>query len=505
MEILDCTLRDGGYYTNWNFSKKFVRLYITAINSTDINLVEIGYGSEQYNLGHGMFYYCNNRLIKEIRNNLNSSKEIGIMFNFKEISEAQGETKLDYPEVDFYRIAIDPNKYEGLQNFIAKLKSKSNAKIFVNWMYLHKYCNDKAKITELIEASELADGLCFVDSYGACIPEQVNRAIQFAKENTGKLIGFHGHDNLGLAAGNSLTAIDAAADVIDSTFTGMGRGAGNMRTEDLLLLCGENKSENSALETFVSKLSTMKKAYGWGSNYAYASAAAAKLPQKNVMEWLSLGRLSLQNVIKGLQLTTQTALNIPTCMMEMYDALSYKPTIIGGGESFDLINEWSSGCLEKPGIYIFISHRNLKKYLEYLKENKIKASINKNKYIYIGPSDDWKNIKSLAESVRVDIELIEPAKLHCSSNTLRNLEPESKKYYTEFAELGFFPDSPVFTALKFVEKMKCKEVNVIGFDGYEEDSWLSKETKLALSISPLVLHSPFKNKYGIKANLKKFI
>ena len=32
--ILDCTLRDGGYYNNWNFEKELVNDYLNAINKS---------------------------------------------------------------------------------------------------------------------------------------------------------------------------------------------------------------------------------------------------------------------------------------------------------------------------------------------------------------------------------------------------------------------------------------------------------------------------------------
>ena len=41
-------------------------------------------------------------------------------------------------------------------------------------------------------------------------------------------IGFHAHNNLELALSNSIEAIDNKIDYLDSTFTGMGRGAGNL-------------------------------------------------------------------------------------------------------------------------------------------------------------------------------------------------------------------------------------------------------------------------------------
>ena len=43
MKILDCTLRDGGYYTNWDFNSTIVDSYIKAMNILPIDYLEIGY------------------------------------------------------------------------------------------------------------------------------------------------------------------------------------------------------------------------------------------------------------------------------------------------------------------------------------------------------------------------------------------------------------------------------------------------------------------------------
>ncbi len=46
IEILDCTLRDGGYYTNWDFDKNFVIKYLKTMEETEsIKIVELGYRS----------------------------------------------------------------------------------------------------------------------------------------------------------------------------------------------------------------------------------------------------------------------------------------------------------------------------------------------------------------------------------------------------------------------------------------------------------------------------
>ena len=43
IKILDCTLRDGGYYNDWNFNAKLVNEYISSINKSNIDIVEIGF------------------------------------------------------------------------------------------------------------------------------------------------------------------------------------------------------------------------------------------------------------------------------------------------------------------------------------------------------------------------------------------------------------------------------------------------------------------------------
>ena len=43
--ILDCTLRDGGYYNNWDFGHELVDLYLKSMGEASIDVVEIGFRS----------------------------------------------------------------------------------------------------------------------------------------------------------------------------------------------------------------------------------------------------------------------------------------------------------------------------------------------------------------------------------------------------------------------------------------------------------------------------
>ena len=39
-EILDCTIRDGGYYTNWDFDDELIDHYLIESNKLNISIIE---------------------------------------------------------------------------------------------------------------------------------------------------------------------------------------------------------------------------------------------------------------------------------------------------------------------------------------------------------------------------------------------------------------------------------------------------------------------------------
>ena len=78
-----------------------------------------------------------------------------------------------------------------------------------------------------------ADYINLADSAGALLPEQVKARIEAVRAAVKIPVGFHAHNNLGLAIANSLSAIDAGASYIDATLRGLGAGAGNTQLEVL--------------------------------------------------------------------------------------------------------------------------------------------------------------------------------------------------------------------------------------------------------------------------------
>ena len=84
IEILDCTFRDGGYYTDWNFSQHLTEVYLQTVSKLPITIVELGYLSNKKDL-NGPFYHLNNNLLLKAKSVLRKNQKIYAMINFKEL------------------------------------------------------------------------------------------------------------------------------------------------------------------------------------------------------------------------------------------------------------------------------------------------------------------------------------------------------------------------------------------------------------------------------------
>ncbi|HEX7660717.1 MAG TPA: 4-hydroxy-2-oxovalerate aldolase [Pseudonocardiaceae bacterium] len=82
-------------------------------------------------------------------------------------------------------------------------------------------------------ASYGADVVYVVDSAGAMVPEQAGDRVAALRRTIDRPVGFHSHNNLGVAIGNALAAAEQGASYIDGSLRGLGASAGNAQTEVL--------------------------------------------------------------------------------------------------------------------------------------------------------------------------------------------------------------------------------------------------------------------------------
>ncbi|WP_339109283.1 hypothetical protein [Thioclava sp. GXIMD4216] len=342
-EIVDCTLRDGGYYTNWDFSKPLLEVYFQAVRSLPIKYVEVGYRSPEKAGYVGQFFHLNLTTLKQLKAQLRSDQSLAIMFNFKDMNGNLIDTLTSdiVGTVDLIRFACPPDSLKECIEYGRQIKAKG-LKVAINVMYMTKYIDQADTVLlPLADAEDVVDYVALVDSYGGVMPEQAERTIAQAVKLLPQPIGYHGHDNLSLAFANSLSALKAGATMLDATFTGMGRGAGNLKTE-LIAVYREQQTPTGChfgpLAKALEQFETMQKEYGWGTNLAYMVSGVASLPQANVMDWLGTRRYQMDSIVEALRLSSDTEFD-----NDEYPALETTPIaneirgkgalIIGGGLS----------------------------------------------------------------------------------------------------------------------------------------------------------------------------
>ena len=154
MEILDCTFRDGGYYTDWNFPKKIVDNYLKTLSNLPISIVELGYLSNKKD-NNGPFYHLGESILSNARSVLRKNQKIYVMINFKEIQSSKDLDNLIYDKhkkIDGLRFAIAPKDLKKFISLVSPIIKKYKKLEFnVNIMYLSKWIRDENFIKKTIK------------------------------------------------------------------------------------------------------------------------------------------------------------------------------------------------------------------------------------------------------------------------------------------------------------------------------------------------------------------
>lgn len=336
MKILDCTIRDGGYYTNWDFNSKTVDAYIQAMNALPIDLLEVGYRNNPTKEYMGKFGYSPVSVLQHLR--ATCTKKIVIMLNEKSTQPEDLETLLKpiMGLVDMIRMAIDPKNFDRAV-FLAKAVKAMGFKVGFNVMYMSKWTSEHDGFLQKLPAiNGVADLFCMVDSFGGVTPEDVTSIYNEVKKYTTCPIGFHGHNNLQLGLINTITAMNLGCDYVDATIMGMGRGAGNLNMELLLTYLNVHNGlhvDFNVLGDVISAFTPLMEQYQWGTNLPYMLAGANKIPQKEVMAWVTNRIYSFNSIIRALDNRKQNVTDNAKYPNFEYAHKFDKVIVVGGGNS----------------------------------------------------------------------------------------------------------------------------------------------------------------------------
>lgn len=231
MILLDVTLRDGGHCCDFEFSDHLMGTLLKKLDSSSVDYVEVGYrnGFLNGNKMLGKAAFCPNDFLLWCRNKLRKSK-LAVMAHPTKINESDLE-QLKLAKVDLLRLCFSNTGLHAATIKLIKFCNQLNLPISINITHGSKYSLIKLKEIMSDFALAGADCLYLADSNGSCLPCYIGDIFSSVSENVTTPLGFHGHDNLGLAQTNTLTALGNGASMIDASLLGLGKGGGNLQIE----------------------------------------------------------------------------------------------------------------------------------------------------------------------------------------------------------------------------------------------------------------------------------
>lgn len=249
--ISDSTLRDGNHAIRHQLKASDISDYCRNVDSSGVDIVEVGHGNGlgASSLTLGRAGVTDVVMLETARAELTNTL-LGIHF----IPGFGRQSDLDVAlscGVDIFRVACHCTEVNITERYIDYVKN-AGKKAFGVLMMSHMLEPEETVENALLLESYGVDALVLMDSAGHLMPSQVGQRFSMLTQELDIAVGFHAHNNLGMAVANSIEAVTCGAEIIDACIKGFGAGAGNTQLEVLVAVFERlGISTNASLEKVV--------------------------------------------------------------------------------------------------------------------------------------------------------------------------------------------------------------------------------------------------------------
>jgi 4-hydroxy 2-oxovalerate aldolase len=245
--VTDTTLRDGSHPMRHRYTPEQVEAVVRALDAGGVPVIEVSHGD---GLGGSALQYGQS-----------AHDELELIARARDVAERARIAVLLIPGIgtretlalarergaDLVRIATHCTEADISQQHFATARELGMEPLgFL--MMSHMLEPAALAVLAAIMREAGAAGVYIVDSAGAMLPADARARVAALLEVLPE-VGFHAHNNIGLAIGNTIAAVEAGARHVDGCLRGLGAGAGNAATE-LLAAAFDRMGLDSPLDVF---------------------------------------------------------------------------------------------------------------------------------------------------------------------------------------------------------------------------------------------------------------
>ncbi len=476
-KLLDCTLRDGAYLVDKFFGDTTIHGIIKGLVEANIDVIEIGFLQDK-GQGDGKTVFKNAKQAKKYIPESKNGSLFSVLADYSRYSiknlEENTQESFDAVEACFFK----KERYDVI-DFMREIKNKGY-KVFVQPVDILGYSD--MEIIELIQAVNEIEPYCFsiVDTFGSMYVDDLQRVYSLIHHNliSTARIGFHSHNNLQMSNALSQQFLSMTYGqrevVVDTTISGMGRGAGNTPTElvaqYMVTKLGYNYDIDAILDLIDEYMDNIRSRCTWGYTTPYFIAGCYSAHVNNI------AYLTQKNSIRSRDI--RYILNkIGENPRKRYDYELLEETYMSYTESnIDDSIDLKKLCGEINGKSVLIiapgkTANETQKISAYIKEhNPIVITINfihpdiKSDYLYFSNIKRYRYWKNDAK--------FESERKILTSNV--KTESNEREYIISFSRLikcGWENlDNSTIMLLRLLDYAKPAEIGIAGFDGYDNVS-----------------------------------
>ena len=481
INILDCTLRDGGYVNDFTFGKETISGFLNKIAKTNVECVEIGFLKGE-KVDENKTFFPTIESIKDVLSSRKDDKmKYFVMYDTSSPIDIDRISPFDGSSVDGIRVIFKNNKivegYKACKKFI-----DLGYLVSANFVSTNIY-NDEEFADNIKRFNELnLFSMAIVDTFGSMKNDTFLHYVKVADENMRKDIAltYHGHNNLQQAYQNAISFINLNLDrniIIDASVFGMGRGAGNLNIELFAEYLNKTKGKNyhivPMLEIMDEYLQPIYVTKFWGyslplyisgtldvhPNYAIYFAEKNTLTEKSLYEIMS-------------NISASDKLIYKKDIAEKY-YIDYMNNYINDSNDIAELEEVfknKKALIIAPGFSINENKNEIEKLLN--DENIVPISVNfynedfKTEFIFSSNMRRYRTLDLEIENFKKNnknLKVILTSNMRDAINKNYNIN-----FYSIAVESKDIVDNAGLMVMKLMQMLGVKEILVAGMDGYSE-------------------------------------
>ena len=289
VNILDCTLRDGGYLIDSQFGNTAIKGIIQGLTDSGIDVIECGFLKDEPH-HDGSTIFNNASQIRPFLPEDRKNASYVCLADYSRYTIRQLEP-FDGTSIDGVRACFFKKERYDVLDFCRTIKEKSY-RLYVQPVDILGYTD--AELLDLIEAVNDLEPYAFsiVDTFGSLYKEDLQRVFYLVHHNliSSAKIGFHSHNNLQMSFALSQEFIEMSQGLrsvtVDCTMAGMGRGAGNTNTELVMQYMNRKFNSgydiNTVLDLIDNYVDGFHSQYEWGYSIPYFLAGSYSAHVNNI-------------------------------------------------------------------------------------------------------------------------------------------------------------------------------------------------------------------------------